>query len=218
MALGGAIFTVMLQLTLVSERGPLRDRPPVPAGLLALAFSWACGGALYALAVGAGLVDREAFGAVLVCIGALQVVGFVVLGGWPFARIAARGTRIAAANAAVLAGGGLVYALLAGPLGLAPVTVTALAGAAVASGLTVGMLFEGWLRSRAANAAAVAVLAALLYAGLEAIAHAASWTRAEPEAWIAYAGLNAIGVGVILHVAIGRRWPFAADDPEGGTT
>jgi hypothetical protein len=35
------------------------------------------------------------------------------------------------------------------------------------------------------------------------------WTRAEPDEWIAFAGLNALGAGVILHVAIGRRWPFA---------
>ena len=30
----------------------------------------------------------------------------------------------------------------------------------------------------------------------------------EPEDWVAHAGLNAIGAGVILHVAIGKRWPF----------
>jgi hypothetical protein len=58
--------------------------------------------------------------------------------------------------------------------------------------------------------AAVAGMAALLYAVLEALAHAAGWTRAAPEEWTAYAGLNAIGAAVILHVAIGRRWPFAA--------
>jgi hypothetical protein len=32
----------------------------------------------------------------------------------------------------------------------------------------------------------------------------------KPEEWIAYAGLNAIGAAVLLHVAIGPRWPFAA--------
>jgi hypothetical protein len=86
----------------------------------------------------------------------------------------------------------------------------------VASGLVVGMLFEGALdsrlaagRARLANVAAVAAVAAVIYLGLKAFADTARWTRAEPEEWIAFAGLNALGAGVILHVAIGRRWPFA---------
>jgi len=54
------------------------------------------------------------------------------------------------------------------------------------------------------------LLGAGLYGVLTAIAHNAHWTAATPEEWVAYAGLNSIGVGVILHVAIGRRWPFAA--------
>jgi len=32
-----------------------------------------------------------------------------------------------------------------------------------------------------------------------------NWTKAEAEDWVSYVGLNAIGAGVILHVAIGRR-------------
>ena len=55
----------------------------------------------------------------------------------------------------------------------------------------------------------MAVTSAVLYAGLQAIADAATWTRAVPEEWTGHAALNAIGAGVILHVAIGRRWPFA---------
>jgi hypothetical protein len=54
------------------------------------------------------------------------------------------------------------------------------------------------------------LVAAALYGALTALAHQANWTTATPEEWVAYAGLNAIGVGVILHVAIGRRWPFAS--------
>jgi hypothetical protein len=79
------------------------------------------------------------------------------------------------------------------------------------------MLFEGWpdsilpsSRARLAKAAGIAIATALLYVGLTAYAHAVGWTHAEPEEWIAYAGLNAIGAGVILHVAIGHRWPFAS--------
>jgi protein-S-isoprenylcysteine O-methyltransferase Ste14 len=62
---------------------------------------------------------------------------------------------------------------------------------------------------------AVAVLAVLLYLALRAYAHAVGWTRAAPEEWIAYAGLNAIGAGVILHVAVGQRWPFASSAETG---
>jgi hypothetical protein len=87
----------------------------------------------------------------------------------------------------------------------------------VAAGLMVGMLFEGWLDSlltpamaRAANLAGVVIVAALLYIGLRALAGAGQWSRAEPEEWTAYAALNAVGAGVILHVAVGQRWPFAS--------
>jgi hypothetical protein len=46
--------------------------------------------------------------------------------------------------------------------------------------------------------------------GLQALAQATAWARAGPEEWTAYAALNAIGPGVLLHVAIGRRWPFTS--------
>jgi hypothetical protein len=78
----------------------------------------------------------------------------------------------------------------------------------VAAGLAVGMLFEGWLESPGANLIAVAVLTVTLLAGLQAIADAGTWKTAKPDEWTAYAALNAIGAGIILHVAIGRRWPF----------
>jgi ABC-type uncharacterized transport system permease subunit len=48
-----------------------------------------------------------------------------------------------------------------------------------------------------------------LSGALTVLAHQARWTSATPQEWVAYAGLNGIGLGVILHVAIGRRWPFA---------
>jgi len=78
------------------------------------------------------------------------------------------------------------------------------------------MLFEGLTRSgdhpgreRVLMLGTVALGAGALYAALTAIAHQARWTTATPEEWVTYAGLNAIGLGVILHVGIGRRWPFA---------
>ena len=116
----------------------------------------------------------------------------------------------------MIAGGFVLYVALAGAAHVDPATISAVAGSAVAAGLVVGMLFEGWLDSilpsagaRLAKTVGVAGTTVLLYVCLRAYAHAVGWTHAEPEEWIAYAGLNAIGAGVILQVAIGHRRPFA---------
>jgi hypothetical protein len=209
MPLAAAIFVTMLQLTLVTEGWPLRGLGRIRGGALALAFSWAAGAALYEALVPTAVLAGDELAAILVCIGALQVTFYVLLGGWPFDGIAPRALRLLVANAVVIAAGWVAYRVLLRAGDLTPVSIGAVGGSVVAAGLTIGMLFEGWLDSLLGAAATVA-LAALLYAGLQALAHAAAWTRAEPEAWTAYAGLNAIGVAVIMHVAIGRRWPFAA--------
>jgi hypothetical protein len=199
MPLAGAVFVAILQLTLVCEGCPLRRYARVPAGMAALALAWVAGAALSLGLVRDGAISGGAFGAALVCVGALQVVFWVVLRGRPFAAIAARGPRLAVANTVVLAGGCL-----------ASVVIDArVAGCVVAAGLAIGMLFEGWLDAPAANLIAVAVLTAALLVGLQAIADAGTWAKAEPDEWTSYAALNAIGAGVLLHVAIGRRWPFA---------
>jgi hypothetical protein len=219
MPLAGAVFVAMLELTLVSEGWPLRRFNRFAAGPVALACSWVAGLTLYeTLVAGHGPVAPDDFGAALVCIGVLQVVFYVVLRGWPFCRIEQRARRLVVANLVVIGGGIAVYALLARTADLEPGTTSALAGSAVAAGLVVGMLFEGWLESvlspghaRLAQAGGVAIVAALLYAVLRAYADGIGWTRAEPDEWVAYAGLNAIGAGVILHVAIGHRWPFATE-------
>jgi hypothetical protein len=218
MPLAGAIFVAMLELTLVSEGWPLRRFNRFAAGLAALAVAWGIAILLHeTLVAGDAPVPSGEFGAALVCIGVLQVGFYVVLRGWPFCMIGSRARRLGSANLAVIAGGFVVYLTLARAADLEPETISAVAGSAVAAGLVVGMLFEGWLdsvlpaaRARLAKATGVAIATALLYLGLRAYAHAVGWTRAEPEEWIAYAGLNAIGAGVILHVAIGHRWPFAS--------
>ena len=65
----------------------------------------------------------------------------------------------------------------------------------VASGLVVGMLFEGALdarlaagRARLATCGTVAALAVAIYLGLKAFTDTARWTRTEPEEWIASRG------------------------------
>jgi hypothetical protein len=229
MPLAGAFFVVMLQLTLVSEGWPLRRLGRIPSGPIALAVAWALALTLYLLLVkthpklGSGLYARSGgvltgaqFGAVLTAIGLWQVCFYIALRGWPFSAVASRATRLLIANITVLAAGVLTYAILHAALGLGPTTTTAVAGSLLTAVLLQGMLFEGLPRSpdhpgreRAFTSGIVALLGAGLYGALTAIVHQAHWTTATPEEWVAYAGLNAIGLGVILHVAIGRRWPFA---------
>ena len=44
---------------------------------------------------------------------------------------------------------------------------------------------------------------------LASYADSVHWTRATPDEWITTAALSFIGAGIILHVGIGLRWPFA---------
>jgi hypothetical protein len=150
------------------------------------------------------------FGAALVWIGAWQVLWFVVWRGRPFSAIAARGVRLPCAHAAVLAAG-VLSCLLARRVA-EPATVAAAGGCVVAAGLTVGMLFEAQAGRPLDATAAVLVLAAALWAGLTALAGAFRYGRAGPQDWVAHASLNALSVSIILHVAVGRRWPFGSAD------
>jgi hypothetical protein len=201
MPLAGAVFVVMLQLTFACEGWPLRGRlPPVPAGTAALAVSW-----LVAVALWAVLPD---LGALPVLIGVWQVWIYVVWRGWPFSEIDRRAVRLPVANAVVLAGGGLTFAL-AHAAGAGDARITAVAGSLVAAALLVGMLFEDWL-GRAATLVAILAVGAVLEPALQAYAAGAGLTPPAADEWVTHASLNAIGVAVILHVAVGRRWPLAA--------
>jgi hypothetical protein len=44
---------------------------------------------------------------------------------------------------------------------------------------------------------------------LAAYANGVTWIRATPDDWITTAALSFLGAGVISHVAVGLRWPFA---------
>jgi hypothetical protein len=222
MPLGGAAFVAMLQLTLVCEGWPLRRLPRFAAGVAALVVSWAVALALY-LAVaevdappGSGLVSRAGaltggeLGALLVLVGMWQVWFFVIWRGWPFAALPRRWQRLVAGNIVVLGGGAFTYALAHGLAGVPTAVVTAVGGCAIAAGLVIGMLFEGWPRSRLGAAVAVLVLSAALYLLLRGLGGTLDWTRATTEEWVAHVGLNAIGIAVVLHVGISRRWPLRA--------
>jgi hypothetical protein len=218
MPLAGAAFVVMLQLTLVGEGWPVRRLPALVAGPVALALSWAVALALYValvdvapppgsrIAARSGPIPGADFGAALAWIGAWQVLCFVVWRGRPFSRLASRAARLPCAHAVVL-GGGLLCAVLVRRAVDAP-TATAVAGCVVAAGLVVGMLLDAGM-GRTLGTAVVLLVAAAMFAALSAIAGAFTFTRAGAEDWVAHASLNAIGLSIILHVALGRRWPFA---------
>jgi hypothetical protein len=212
MALAGTAFVAMLQLTLVSEGWPLRGRlGRTWDGLAALAVAWAVALLVHALVLDRLLAGPD-LGTLLTLIGAWQVGLFVLWRGGPVARSSRRAVRLVTGNALVLAGAGLTYAATRG---LDPGAVSAAAGCVVAAGLLYGMLFEGFLRDRLPAAtervvllALTAVSAVVLDAALGAYADTVTWTRGSADDWVTHASLNAIGVGIILHVAIGRRWPF----------
>jgi hypothetical protein len=211
LAIGGAAFGVMLQLTLVGEGWPLRRLPAGIAGLLALGLSWAIALVLYfALvrvhpAAGSGVtprsgpVDSADFGTALVWLGAWQVLFFVVWRGWPTSRISSRGARLASAHVLVL--GTALGTLVLVRLVLEPATVLPAAGCFVAAGMTIGMLLE------TGGAIAALVLAAVLFAVLWVLAGALG---VEHQDWVTHATLNALPASIILHVGVGRRWPFRA--------
>jgi hypothetical protein len=223
--LAGAAFAVMLQFTLVNEGWPLRRWPVVPAGLAAGVFAWLVAVALYlslvktqpdpesGFSVRDGPVPATVFAAVLVCIGVWQVWLYVAWQGWPLSAIGSRPVRLVLANVVTIGGGWLTY------LGVRqltqPPTIVALAGSVIAAGLTVSMLFEGTLRyrlpplwDRVLSVLVIAAVAAGFYSGLKALAPHLDLTAVTTPEWVTHATLNAIAVSVILHVAIGRRWPF----------
>lgn len=231
MPLAGAFFVVMLQITLVGEGWPLRRLGRLASGPVALMVAWGTALTLYLLLVptpatpGSGLYPRnggplagDSFGAILTAIGLWQVSFYVALRGWPFSGVASRVVRLPVANAAVIVAGVATYVVLHVGFGITPALISAVAGSALAAVLLQGMLFDGVPRltdhpgsERLITVAIITVLAVALYAGLTAIAHQARWTTATPEEWVSYACLDALGLGVILHVGIGRRWPFIND-------
>jgi hypothetical protein len=70
---------------------------------------------------------------------------------------------------------------------------------------------------RALTIALTALVALALDRALAAYADSVHWARATPDDWITTAALSFIGAGIILHVGIGLRWPFAQKDPSIGT-
>jgi hypothetical protein len=95
-----------------------------------------------------------------------------------------------------------------------------LGGAAIAAGLTVSVLFAGSLRphisaavDRVVSVLVIAALTAAIYGAVWAYARGRSWPApVTSEDWQAQA-VGALSLSVILHVAVGRRWPFGGSGP-----
>jgi hypothetical protein len=227
--LGGAAFVAMLELTLVGEGWPLRRLPRIPAGLVALVISWAI-----ALAVYFGLASVEAppgsdvitrhgpvsgavLGAALVVIGGGQVLFYVVWRGWPFSKITNRASRLACAHLVVIGGGVLIYVVVHVLGQVSTARTAAITGCFIAAGLLFGMLFEDALHGRVKNAAAeratlfamTVAFTAVLALALVGASGAIDLGRADRDDWVEHAALNGLALSIILHVGVGRRWPFA---------
>jgi hypothetical protein len=204
LALAGAVFTAMLQLSLVCERWPLSGLELRWSGLVALALSWAAGTGTYYLFVNLGSVpaaDRAAaglrnpggpiagpdFGSALIVVGVWQTLLFIALRGWPVNTITRRPLRLFAGNGLVIGLGALTYLVLRNIAHWPPAAIGAACGCVISAALVVAMLFEGWpaarlpsAASRALTLALTALVALALDRALASYADGVQWTRATP--------------------------------------
>ena len=233
LALAGAAFSAMLQLSLVCERWPLAGFGRLRSGIAALALSWGTGIGAYFLFVNLDAVpaaERAAaglrnpggpiaapdFGSALVAVGVWQAVFFIALRGWPVNTISQRVPRLIAGNALVIGLGAATYLVLRNGADLQPGTISAVCGCIISAAIIVGMDFEGWPVARlppgpgrALTVVLTAAVAVVLDRALAAYADGVPWVKATPDDWVTTAALSFIGAGIILHVGIGLRWPFA---------
>lgn len=231
--LAGAAFVAIMQLTFVCERWPLQRLGSTVGGLLALLAASVVALVLFLALVGfhprpgsglrgqSGPLAPAELGALLVLTGLWQVWFYIAWNGWPFTRLPNGAVRLLTGNVVVV-GAGITTYVLARTAGLTAVNVIALAGSFIAGALLLGLLFDGWLpgspkpsSSRAITIVVDLVLATILYAAVDTYADHLHWTIAHPIEWVAHVMLNAIAFSVILHVAIGQRWPFRRKEGDG---
>ena len=213
-SLAGSIFTLVLQLTLVCERRPLGRLHPIPAGLAAVGLCWALGLVAWLALVRSDAVESESYGAWFTSIGAWQMLFWVALRGWPFARIDRTSLRLLLGNVVVVACGWAGYLLAGRVLDWPGVRITATAGTAIGCILLVTMLCEAWpaIRlppgpGRTLAVLIAVVLTALLVWLLPTLAHALDVPQEREWSWTTHVMLNALSTAVILHVAVWKRWP-----------
>jgi hypothetical protein len=123
----------------------------------------------------------------------------------------------AAGNALVIGGGAATYLALRNLAHLSPQAIGAVCGCVISAGLLVALVFEGWPGAllhrlgagRAVTLVCTAVVAVVLNRALAGYADSVHWVRATANDWVTVAGLAFSAVGIILHVAIGQRWPLS---------
>ncbi len=163
-----------------------------------------------------GPVPAPDFGAALIAVGVWQALFFIGLRGWPVNLIGRRWLRLLAGNVLVIGLGVGSYLLARDLGGWQPASISAACGCVISAVLVVGMLFDNWPGSQAGpglhrmlTLLLTSAVALALYRTLIAYADGVRWVRATPEDWVTTAALSFIGAGIILHVGIGLRWPFA---------
>jgi hypothetical protein len=222
-SLAGSIFTIILQLTLVCERRPLGGLGRVRPGLVAIVLCWALGLIAWLVVVRSLGFESENYGAWFTSIGAWQMLFWVVLRGWPFARIDRKWLRLLLGSVVVIACGWASYLLADDVLNWPGTRITATAGTAIGCILLVTMLFEAWPAIRVAVEPAPGrtiavlvevILTALLVWLLPMLAHTLGVPQAREWSWTTHVMLNVLSTAVILHIAVWRRWPADARSPE----
>ena len=170
-----------------------------------------------------GPVSAADFGGMLIAIGVWQAVFFMAVRGWPFAGIPSRPIRLVTGNVVVIGLGLATFFGLRNVADWSPGSTNAVCGCVISAVLVVAMLFEGWpgtilrpLPGRLIDLGLIALVTAALYFGLTALSRNVSWVRASPDDWVTTAALTFLGAGIILHVAIGRRWPLNRAIAAGG--
>jgi hypothetical protein len=235
--LAGLIFLAMIIQTFVWDRYPLHRLPPLASGIAAIVISWGVGLLGYELLANWNPVIPQPVQSALglsnpggptsafnllgwtLSVAVWAVVLFIPLKGRPFARIASEGIRAVTATAAVLALGWGTFLLLKGPIGLTVPEIAAACGSLIAAAIMAALIFEGWPSRLVAAGSArdasllatVAVLAAIMFAGLKAIGDGATtWPPSNPVyLWMTVCTLNFLAAGSILWFGIWRRWPVA---------
>ncbi|WP_234380358.1 hypothetical protein [Streptomyces sp. CMB-StM0423] len=159
-------------------------------------------------------IEAEDYGAWFTSIGAWQMLFWVALRGWLFARIGRTWLRLLLGNVVVVACGWAGYLLTGHVLGWPGARITATAGTAIGCVLLVSTLFEAWpaIRWTPGPGRTLAVLSAvgltvLLVRLLPKLAHALAVPQPREWSWTTHVMLNALSTAVILHVVVWKRWP-----------
>jgi hypothetical protein len=219
MPLAGLTFAAMLELTFVGDGWPLSRLPRIAGGALALLLSWLIALVLFSTLVALpaapaaefsgkrALIDGGQLAAVLLCLGVWQVWFYVARVRPPLTRVTPLWLRIVLTH--VLLIGVAVASYLLAALLLDDALIAALAAVVLSAALLYGLLFERWPRADWRVALlAIAFVSALLFATLRSLAALATFSRTTPEEWVSFAAATALGASTILHVRVGRRWPF----------